>query len=387
MARSARTRRPWMRRALASIATVAVCWLPSLCPAASAEAVRGEIVLPRAGREWMSQQVEEPCILPNPKTPGRLVMLYSAVPSSDRSVCAIGKAWAETRDPFRWHQDDANPIFRPAGRGWDAHSMRLDSVLYIAEDDAYYIYYSGSTGNVQDRIGLAICPAGDDGYSGVTDAAIRRYGDAPVLAPEPAAPFHEEMASQSAVWRERNSATGRWDWYMYYSYRGKDGTLPGIRLATSHDGKTWTRHFNNEDPRGMGQIFHSTPNAYYEWHQVFKLGGTYVLVIEVGVNQGQRWRPVIAVSNDPARGWQQLDADTMLQTKWHGLYDDRTLYHVATPALYEIEGKWYLFAQACGRPANDNYIDGAWEMWCVACDRKIPTLPGHTELYVPGLPE
>lgn len=111
-----------------------------------------------------------------------------------------------------------------------------------------------------------------------------------------------------------------------------------------------------------------------------------MLVIEVGVNHGQRWRPVIAVSTDPARGWQQLAVDTMLQTNWSGLYDDRTLYHVATHALYEIEGKWYLFAQACARPGNDNYIDGAWEMWCVACDRKIPTLPGCTELYVPGLP-
>lgn len=60
---------------------------------------------------------------------------------------------------------------------------------------------------------------------------------------------------------------------MYYSYRGKDGTLPGIQLATSHDGKTWTRHFNADDPRGMGQIFRSTPNAYYEWHQIFKLNG------------------------------------------------------------------------------------------------------------------
>ena len=74
----------------------------------------------------------------------------------------------------------------------------------------------------------------------------------------------------------------------------------------------------------------------------------------------------------------------MLQTKWQGLYDDRTLYHVATPALYLIEGKWYLFAQACGRPANDNYIDGAWEMWGVACDRVISTLPGCADLYIPG---
>lgn len=334
----------------------------------------------------MSQQIEEPCILPNPKVPGRLIMFYSAFSSSNRVVAAIGKAWADARDPFLWHQDEANPIFRPTGSGWDSSTIRLDCVLYIPEEDAYYIYYSGTTGTVQDRIGLALCPAGADGYSGVTAESIKRYGTAPVLAPEPAAPFHEEMVSQGAVLRQWNAHAGRWDWYMYYSYRGKDGILPGIRLATSHDGKTWTRRFHPADPRGMGQIFPSTPNAYYEWHQVFQLGPMYVLCIEVGVNRGARWRPVLAVSKDPVHGWSQLDVDTVLQTKWSGLYDDRTLYHVATPALYQINGTWYLFAQACGRPANDNYIDGAWEMWCIACDRAIPTIPGCPELFIPGTP-
>jgi hypothetical protein len=303
----------WSLVAAASHVTL-VAALSHLVPFASAQppdvppaAIRGEIVLPRAGHEWMSQQVEEPCILPNPKVPGRLIMFYSAVSASNRIVAAVGKAWAETRDPFHWHQDEANPVFRPAQHGWDSSTIRLDTVLYIPEADAYYIYYSGTTGTVQDRIGLAICPAGDDGYSGVTEAAITRYGTAPVLAPEPAAPFHEDMASQAAVIREWNDGRQAWDWYMYYSYRGKDGTLPGIRLATSHDGKTWTRQFNADDPRGMGQIFSSTPGAYYEWHQVFKTGETYVLCIEVGVDHGTRWRPGLAVSTDPVRGWTQLD--------------------------------------------------------------------------------
>ena len=52
-------------------------------------------------------------------------------------------------------------------------------------------------------------------------------------------------------------------------------------------------------PAGMGQIFRSTPAAYYEWHQVFKRGATYVLCSEVGVNRGARWRPGLAVSTDP----------------------------------------------------------------------------------------
>lgn len=376
-----------------AIAAFALCfWCAADAPP---HAVRGQIVLARSSHEWMSQQIEEPCILPNPKAPGRLIMFYGAVPASNRNIAAIGKAWAEVNDPFTWHQDEANPIFKPSGQcggtastppAWDACAIRLDTVLYIPEEDAYYIYYSGGSKNVQDRIGLAICPAGDDGYSGVTSNAIARYGNAPVLPPEPAAPNYEEMASQAAVLREWNADAKRWDWYMYYSYRGKDGVLPGIRLATSHDGKTWTRQFNANDPRGMGQIFASTPNAYYEWHQALKIGNTYVLCIEVGIEHGVRWRPVLAVSNDPVRGWTQLDVDTMLQTKWQGVYDDHTIYHVATPAFYEIAGKWYLFTQACGRPSNDNYIDGGWEMWGFACDRTITTRPGCTDLHIPGVP-
>lgn len=97
-------------------------------------AIRGEIVLPRAGHDWMSQRVEEPCILPNPKVPGRLVMFYSAVSSSNRVVAAIGKAWAQTRDPFTWHQDEANPIFRPASGNyidgvWEMWVIACDRVI------------------------------------------------------------------------------------------------------------------------------------------------------------------------------------------------------------------------------------------------------------------
>ncbi len=63
------------------------------------------------------------------------------------------------------------------------------------------------------------------------------------------------MASQAAVLREWDVKERRWDWFMYYSYRGKDGTLPGLRLATSHNGKTWTRHYNEKDLLRQGQIF------------------------------------------------------------------------------------------------------------------------------------
>ena len=41
--------------------------------------------------------------------------------------------------------------------------------------------------------------------------------------------------------------------------------------------------------------------------------------------------------------------------------------------MYQIEGKWYLYAQACPLAGNGNYIDGHWDLWCFACDRMIPT--------------
>ncbi len=351
-----------------------------------AGAIRGEVIINRKAAAWESQQVQEPCIIENPKDPTRLVMFYSGVPASNRRLCYLGKAWALKSDPFTWHQDEANPVFAPSKDGWDSGSLRLDAVLYIKEEDAYYIYYSATTASIQDRIGLAICSAGADGYSAITAANIRRVGTEPVLAPEPAAPYFEKMASQAAVLREWDAKAEKWNWFMYYSYRGKDGTLPGLRLATSSDGKAWTRQFNEKDPRGMGQIFESTPGAYYEWHQISKINGTYVLAIEVGVEKGKRWRAGLAVSQHPDRGWQQLDVDTVLQTKWAGLYRDDTMFHVATPAFYQFGGKWYLYVQACPLPGNGNYIDGHWDMWAVACDREIATLPGHTKLFIPGMP-
>jgi len=346
--------------------------------------IRGEVILNRGSSAWESQQVQEPCILPNPKDPTRLVMFYSGVPATNRNLCFIGKAWALKADPFTWRQDESNPVFGPGKQGWDSGSIRLDAVLYIPEEEAYYIYYSGATGAVQDRIGLAICPVGEDGYAGIAPGTIQRLGAQPVLSPEPAAPYFEEMASQAAVLREWDATERRWDWFMYYSYRGKDGILPGLRLATSRDGKTWTRHYNEKDPRGMGQIFKSTPGAYYEWHQAFKIGGTYLLSIEVGVSAGKRWRPVIAASQRAGAGWSQMDADELLQTKWTGLYRDETIYHVATPAMYEIDGKWYLYAQACPLPENANYIDGHWDLWCFTCQHRIATLPGCESIYIPG---
>ena len=200
--------------------------LPSggLCAASSSQStpseVRGRIIISRSDAAWQSQQIQEACILPNPRDPSKLVMFYSGVPKTNRVLCEVGKAWADVADPFTWHQNEENPIFGPSGRGWDARTMRLDAVLHVPEEDAYYIYYSATTGGIQDHIGLAITPVGD-GYASVNAGTIKRYGDAPILAPEPAAPFYEKMVSQSAVWREPGSKFDSWHFRRPLIFRGK----------------------------------------------------------------------------------------------------------------------------------------------------------------------
>ena len=198
-------------------------------------------------RAWRTEQVQEPCVLVNPKDPSKLILFYSGVPSQNKAIAAVGKAWAEVRDPFRWHEYEANPVFGRSATGWDSGTIRLDAVLYIPEEDAYYIYYSGTKGKIQDRIGLAICPAGPDGYTTISPENMRRYGDAPVLAPEPDAPFFETMRSLAAVLREwtrrpgdgigsciiriaeRTAFSPAYDWQPHVTGKKLDASLPSQR--------------------------------------------------------------------------------------------------------------------------------------------------------------
>jgi predicted nuclease of restriction endonuclease-like (RecB) superfamily len=125
---------------LAAALTLAVAPTSASRAEAPRKPIRGEIVISRTDSPWESQQVQEPCVLPNPKDPSRLVMFYSGVPATNRNLCFIGKAWALKSAPFTWHQDPTNPVFSAGKEGWDRGSIRLDAVLYIAEEEAYYIY-------------------------------------------------------------------------------------------------------------------------------------------------------------------------------------------------------------------------------------------------------
>src|SRR5947207_2164820 len=56
------------------------------------------------GGGWKDGQVNEPCLLVNPKDATKLILFYSGMKLGG-SRGAIGKAWANTSEPFTWHED------------------------------------------------------------------------------------------------------------------------------------------------------------------------------------------------------------------------------------------------------------------------------------------
>lgn len=326
-------------------------------PARATAADSGTALVPKkiisfGGGGWKEGQVNEPCILVNPKDPTRLVMFYSAMQLGG-GAGAIGKAWASVSDPLTWHEDPANPILAAdPSIPFEASSIRLDTAIYREDLDEYWLYYTGNSTKAQaDAIGLATCPAGADGYSGVSPATLKRHSGNPILSPGGQGRGDETYVSQGAVIREGGI------WHSLYSYRTAKEVLPGVRLATSPDGRRWTK------APGPDLLAAGPESRYLEWHQVYKLGGRYVMIYE-GYNGGTRWGADVAVSDSLTNGWKKAPVNLIDQTTWKG-YSDQAMFHVATPALYQLNGKWHLYVQAA--PAG-YYIMQHWSLWGMECE-------------------
>nr|MBP8954593.1 hypothetical protein [Armatimonadota bacterium] len=173
------------------------------------------------------------------------------------------------------------------------------------------------------------------------DGVHFRWRDEPVLRPD----GDEVDVSQGAVLRDGD------DWFMYYSYRTAERTLPGIRLAVSADGLHWEktgREVLSVEPGGYDE-------RYYEFHQALKLGEDYVLISECF--DGSHWSIGAAHSKQPDRGWEKSRSPIFERSDLSGTFD---VAHVATPTLFDIGGQTMLFYQG-GNNAED-YIMSNWDI-------------------------
>jgi hypothetical protein len=309
----------------------------------------GNPVIAHAG--WSSGQVMEPCILTNPKDTSKLIMFYGGghLIAEDGGRWAIGKAWADKSDPAVWHEFGDNPIVRPDPRiPFESYFIRMDCVLYHAETDEYWIYYTGGQNEPwTNAVGLAVCATGKDGYSNVTEENIRKYEGNPILSSTGQGREDGTCVSQAAViWAGDK-------YYMYYSYRVSNSSdvdiLPGIRYATSADGINWTK-------RGGGNIIGrgrkgSPDSKYFEWKQIFASFGRYILVWEAF--DSTTWTACMATAVSPEGPWVKSPANPIFKPSGKaGTFDEK---FVATPGFYLINKKWYLFYQGAKDGGNYNY--------------------------------
>jgi hypothetical protein len=55
------------------------------------------------GGGWKDGQVQEPCILVNPKDSSKLIMFYARMKLGGKEGY-LAKAWANVTEPFTWHE-------------------------------------------------------------------------------------------------------------------------------------------------------------------------------------------------------------------------------------------------------------------------------------------
>lgn len=289
--------------------------------------------------QWNTSQSYDPCI-PDP-TADPIVMLFSGMAAPvETGVQAIGRATisqaAFAANPSAWVQDAGNPVITVGSAGQpDNRYIRQSSCLYNPDDGGkLYEYYTCHDRSV-DQMCLAISSA--QGQAGTWT----KYGV--VLNPTIDGCSDETWVSQGAVMRR-----GPGDWIMVYSWRNQEKgvILPGLRYATSTDGKTW-------HGAGCKNIFTVAPE-YLEQHQIFMLGGQCVLLYETG-NNTTIWTIHSAVASrceGPFTEGRQNPflAPTLNKSTWDA-------YEVATPWYFVVKKQAYLLYSATSDSNTDYNVN------------------------------
>jgi predicted GH43/DUF377 family glycosyl hydrolase len=151
-------------------------------------------------------------------------MWYEAVPGGNQSTTA----YATSSDGLVWTKYAGNPIMSPSvaweGSGGANHEDSPTAIL--KEDGIYKLWYHGIS-NTTRAIGYA---ESKDGL------AWTKYAGNPVLSPGPNGAWDADTVCEPRVVRVGAQ------YYMFYTHCAGSH---GIGLATSGDGKSWTKYAGN----------------------------------------------------------------------------------------------------------------------------------------------
>ena len=295
----------------------------------------GNPIIAASSHSWEVSQVMEPIIMADPAVPGGLLMFYDGMAApATFGLEQIGLARSTVAAPTVWVQDTGNPIVV------DAQKHRLDSLQYLAGT-----FYLISTNDDSNSIDLFSATSPNGPWTKTSN----------ILTPTGQGRNDGTAVSQGAVNYDGTTFT------MIYAYRNGSNILPGYRYATATAiTGPWTKG-GSGDILSTG-IFGSSDYGYMEWHQIIKIGSTYVLTYEAydtakGSTNGN-YAINMAYSNSLTSGWTKSGANPIFTNSGQSGTMDR--YHVATAAWYQIGGTWYLFYQ--GNSVAGPYYVGPWDM-------------------------
>jgi hypothetical protein len=178
--------------------------------------------------------------------------------------------FAYTNDPATAALGALDPL---AGPNWENGEACPSEWLYDPIAGQHLIYYHGGNNGGQRQIGLMTSPTGLPG-------TLTRYGAVPVLANGGAGAWDEKGVADARVVRLAAN-----DWRMLYKgFRLSDGKSQ-IGLATSTDGRAWTKSPANPVlPLGVGNEAGSLNGG---WCDIDELGRVHFWYpgVDVGLTQ------------------------------------------------------------------------------------------------------
>ncbi|MDA1017365.1 MAG: hypothetical protein O3A00_23280 [Planctomycetota bacterium] len=155
--------------------------------------------------------------------------------------------YTELKQPVEWVRHDSNPILPPRKGEFD--STRCMNPWVVQAGETYRLFYSGGDDKGTQRIGV--------GTAAITDLTKwTRVG--PLFETGAAGSFDARWCVLPHVVRMSDDR-----WHLYYTGNAGRGSglsaFPGMGVATSRDGKSWTR--SSEKPVLARSGEHGNPDA------------------------------------------------------------------------------------------------------------------------------
>lgn len=278
---------------------------------------------------WYVSQVYDPVVMIDPLDSTKLRMYVSGMAAPVQSgIQSIGLFTASRSNPITgW--TSAGQVLTPYG---PYHDVRNGTVIYSG--GTFYLFYTGINGSTLE-ICLATCT---DGVTFVPS------GSNPILTPTGQGRNDGTQVEDPAVCFDGTN------WLMVYSYRNGATTLPGFRVATASTPTSWTK-------AGSGDVLTTAP-LYGEWHQISKIGDTYVLTYEAG-STTVPYKIFQATSLTPTGAYTDIAQNPVLAGS--GVPGSWDRYHVATPWMMQIDGQWLMYYCAAGNH-DQPYGTNTWPM-------------------------